>query len=125
MEATNPPTQSARMRLQTLALLIIPVVLLLGVIALFLFTSGAGLNIRPAAPIETMQFERTILQPGEIALHLRNTSPQDVTIAQVVINDAYWPFGITPNATIPRLGNAIVTLSYPWVEGKAYEVTFF
>jgi zinc transporter ZupT len=111
--------------LQTLALLLIPVALLLGVIGLFLATSGAGLNVQPAAPIETVQFERTLLQPGQIAFHLRNTSPQDLTIAQVVINDAYWPFSITPNATIPRLGTAIVTLTYPWVEAEAYEVTLF
>ncbi len=110
---------------RTVALFLVPLVLLAGVIALFLGTNGAGLNVEPAAPIETVQFGRTILRPGQIEVHLRNTSPQEVTIAQVNINDAIWPFEISPSPTIPRLGSAVATLDYPWVEGEAYGLTFF
>jgi len=108
-----------------LALVLLPIVLLTGVIAIFLGTNGAGLNVEPAAPIETVQFGRTILRPGRIQVHMRNTSPQGVTIAQVNINDAIWPFAISPEPTIPRLGSAVATLDYPWVEGEAYRLTFF
>ncbi len=55
-----------------------PVLLLAGVIAAFLFTAGAGLNVEPAAPIEALTFDRTVLRPGEIELHLRNTGPRTV-----------------------------------------------
>ncbi len=102
-----------------------PVLLLAGVIALFVATNGAGLNVKPAAPVETLQFERTILRPGQIEMHVQNTSPQDVTIAQVKINDAIWPFEISPAPTISRLGSAVVTLDYPWVEAQAYELSLF
>ena len=64
-------------------------------------TNGAGLNVAPAAPIETVQFEHTVLHRGKIELHLRNTSPEEITLAQVNINDAIWPFSVTPDATIP------------------------
>ena len=106
-----------------LALLIGPLVLLAGVIALFVFTSGAGLNINPAAPVETVQFGRTVLTPGRIQLSLRNTSPQQISVAQVNVNDAIWPYTISPGREIPRLGNATLTLDYPWVQGEAYEIS--
>jgi zinc transporter ZupT len=103
--------------------LLLPIVLLGGVIALFVYTRGAGLNVTPAAPIETVQFGRTILRPGRIEVHLRNTSPQPITIAQVAINEAMWPFAVSPGPALPRLGTAALTLEYPWVHGEAYEIT--
>ena len=120
--ATATPAPARRSGLNTLALLLIPLLLLAGVIALFVSTSGAGLNVAPAAPIEAVQFGRTVLRPGQIELHLRNTSPDPVTLAQVNINDAIWPYTAAPGRTIPRLGTAVVTLDYPWVEGEAYEI---
>ncbi len=115
----------SRFGARTLALLLLPLVLLVGVIALFVSTNSAGLAITPAAPLETVQFGRTVLRPGHIELSLRNTSPQPITVAQLNINDAIWPFVITPSHTIPRLGHAVVRISYPWVEAEAYEVTLF
>ena len=41
---------------KTLLLFLAPVLLLAGVIAAFVYTRGAGLNITPAAPNETVQF---------------------------------------------------------------------
>jgi ZIP family zinc transporter len=102
---------------------VLPLLLLAGVIALFLYSKGAGLNVTPAAPIETVEFGRTILRPGQIELHLRNTSPEGITISQISVNEAMWPYAITPAANIPRLGRAVVSLKYPWVEGEAYEIT--
>ncbi len=106
-------------------LFVIPVILLAGVIGLYLFTNGAGLNVEPAAPIETMQFERTILRPGEIELHVRNTSPQEIELAQVIINDSVWPFTAAPSKSLPRMGQAIVTLKYPWTQASAYGIALF
>jgi zinc transporter, ZIP family len=122
----SPPSRIPSNRLggNMLVLLLVPIVLLAGVIALFALTDGAGLNVEPAVPIETLQFERTVLKPDEIKLHLRNTSHEDVSIAQVNINDAIWPFTISSNP-IPRLGTAVVTLAYPWVEGEAYAISLF
>jgi ZIP family zinc transporter len=122
--ATTPTSlPAARSGLASAARVLLPLLLLAGVIALFLYSEGAGLNVTPAAPIETVQFGRTILRPGYIELHLRNTSPQSITVAQVSINEAIWPYAISPGPTIPRLGSAAVTLDYPWVQGEAYEIT--
>lgn len=102
-----------------------PILALAVVIALFVWTRGAGLNVTPAVPIETVQFGRTILRPGEIELHFRNTSPQSLAIAQVSINEATWPYSVSPGRTIPRLGSAVLTLPYHWVQSEAYAITIF
>jgi zinc transporter, ZIP family len=116
---------SKKSSLNTLVLFLVPLLLLAGVIVLFVFTRGAGLNVTPAVPIESVQFERTILRSGQIELRLRNTSPQEIRIAQININEATWPYTISPGPKIPRLGTAVILLNYPWVQAEAYEITVF
>jgi len=119
-EATNSSNA-----LKTIGLFLIPILLLVGVIALFVFTSGAGLNVAPAAPIESVQFERTVLKPGVIEIQLQNTSPQEITLAQINVNDSIVPYSVTPGATIPRLGSATITIPYPWVHASPYTIAIF
>lgn len=127
MTPANTANDNARAgdAFRTLALFAIPVLLLFGVIALFWFTSGAGLNVEPAAPIETLQFNRTRLEPGLIRIEVQNTSPGDLTLAQIAINDGFVPFRATPDATLPRLGVATLTIPYPWIEGSSYAIRLF
>ena len=117
-------TKSKSLKPATALLVILPLLVLGGVIALFLRTGG-GLRLSPPAPVEDLKVERTILKPGSIDLLVRNAGPQDVAIAQVVINNAVWPFNISPRVTIPRLSEATVHLDYDWVQGEAYNVTLF
>jgi hypothetical protein len=127
-EVTQPqsaPAPRAPVHAKTVGLAILPIILLAAVIAIFLFTNGAGLNIEPAAPIESLDFEQVILRPGEIELRVRNTSPQEITLSTAVINDAIWPFTAEPSTTLPRFGGATIKMSYRWVEGEAYGIKFF
>ncbi len=100
-----------------------PVLLLAGVIYLF-WQTNAGLDLQTPAPVESLTIERFILTQESITVYLRNTGPQELTIAQVIINDAVWPAQATPSPTIPRLGRATVFLAYRWVEGEAYQIKF-
>lgn len=124
--ATQPqPTEvGKRFTLTTLALLILPLLLLAGVIYLFLSTGG-GLSFRSPVPIEALSIERTVLRHGEIDIHIRNSGPEDITLSQVIINDAIWPFTVEPGTTIPRLGQGVVHLDYMWSEGEAYGIILF
>lgn len=122
---TRPAPQATGRRVGTLALFIIPLILLAGIIAIFVATNGAGLNVEPAAPIEKVQFERTVLRPGVIELHVRNTSPQQITLGQIIINDAFFPFIVSPGPVLPRLGRAVITVHYPWTPAVAYKITVF
>jgi hypothetical protein len=65
---------------------------------------------------------QTLLRPGTIVFQLRNDGAHAVTIAQVSVNEASWPFMARPRMTIAPHGTALVTLRYPWDAGVAYEV---
>jgi hypothetical protein len=75
----------------------------------------------PSGPVEVTQ---TLLRPGTIAFRLRNDDAQAVTIAQIAVNEAFWPFTATPRTTIAPHGTALVTLRYPWDAGVAYATRF-
>jgi zinc transporter ZupT len=119
-QSTSQPTTN-RFTFRTFLLLLIPVVLLAGVIALFL-TTGGGLDLESPAPVENMDVERYHLEPSSIELYVRNTGPEELTIATVIINDSVMPFKVTPETTIPRLGRATIQINYAWTHGEAYGI---
>lgn len=110
--------------LVTAILLVLPLILLGVVIVLFLNTGG-GLQLAAPAPIEALTVERTILKPDTIDIVVRNGSPEEITIAQAIVNEGVRPFTVSPGATIPRLGKATVHIPYGWIEGEAYGLTLF
>lgn len=117
-------TPTTRFTLRTFVLLLVPILLLAGVIVLFLSTGG-GLNLDSAAPVENLDVERYVLKQGSIELQVRNTGPEEITIAQVIVNDAVMPFEVYPDAVVPRLERATITIAYPWSYGEAYGLIIF
>lgn len=109
---------------RTLILLLIPVILLAGVIALFLYTGG-GLGLEAPVPVENLAVEKYVLERNEIYLHVRNTGPEELTVASVIVNEAIMPFTVTPSPTIPRLGRAVIHVNYAWSYAEAYGITIF
>ena len=124
MTQSTPQPTTNRFTLRTLGLLLIPIILLAGVIALFLSTGG-GLDLKSAAPVENLDVERYVLEPNIVHLYVRNTGPEELTVATVIINEAIMPFTVTPSATIPRLGRAEIHVNYAWTQGEAYGITVF
>lgn len=108
----------------TAALLILPLILLAGVIVLFL-TTGGGLDLKAPVPVEALTLERVVLRPGEIEIAVRNSGPEAVQIAQVIINDSIWPFTLSTGGAIPRLQTGVIRLDYAWSHGEAYAVRLF
>jgi len=98
-----------------------PLLLVAGAVALFAGLDAPGLGDRVGPPVEELAIERTVLEPGTIELTLRNDGPDPVTVAQVVVNDAFAQF---QGATEPigRLRTATLRVEQPWVEGESYEV---
>ena len=120
MEAGAPRAPRRPNGLPVWALGVAPLILLAAA-AIALFTFGdAGLGDRNGVPVEELVVERTVLNPGEIGLTVRNDGPDPVAIEQVSVNDAYRPF--TGAGEVGRLGSRTLTIPYPWVEGEAYEV---
>ncbi|MBI2192849.1 MAG: metal transporter [Planctomycetes bacterium] len=97
----------------------------LGVMVWFILARGASLSPVQAPPIEELTFERVVFRtnPSEIIATVRNTGPLPLTVGQVEISEAIWDYSITPSPTIPRLGRAVVSVAYPWVEGEPHGVT--
>src|SRR5215208_5296416 len=124
MTESTPQSTPRRFSLQTLVLLLIPIILLIGVIVLFLSTGG-GLDLEAPVPVENLTIERYHLERNMIELHVQNTGPEDLTIASVIINEAVMPFTVTPSQTIPRLGRANIHVNYAWSYGEAYGITVF
>jgi len=102
------------------ALGLIPLALIAAAIGAFALLGGPGLGERSGPPVEEVAVERTVLRPGEIELTLRNDGPDPVEVAQVAVNDAYAPFA--GEREIDRLGSTTLRVSYPWIEGEAYEI---
>ena len=119
-QATSQPA-TKRFTIRTFVLLLIPIILLAGVIALFLSTGG-GLRLESPAPVESLHIENYVLKRNNIDLLVRNTGPEDLTIASVIINDAVMPFTVDPSPVIPRLGNARIHINYAWKSDRSHVV---
>jgi zinc transporter ZupT len=109
--------------LQRIVWAVLPLVLLAGVIALFL-AGGAGLPSQEGLPpIEELTVQRVLLPaPNEVTIEVINSGPDPVTIAQVLVDDAYWTFSIAPGPELARLASATIKIPYPWVEGEAHTI---
>ena len=75
-----------------------------------------------APPVETLTFERTILDGDGIHLLVRAGGSEPMTIAQVQVDDAYWLFTQEPPGAIARGATAWINVPYPWVLGEAHMV---
>lgn len=119
--ATEHPA-GARRDLRWIGLGLLPLILLAGVLALIVATD-AGLGERRTPPIETLSVQRiTLPAPDEIELSVVNDGPDAITIAQVMVDDAYWQFALDGSNTLGRLDSTTIRIPYPWVEGEAHAI---
>jgi zinc transporter, ZIP family len=100
-------------------------VLLLAILLTFLLSAGPiGVFRTNVAPLEDLQLERIELRsPEQVSFSLVNGGPEPVTVSQVLVDEAYQPFTISPGTRIPRLGKAEISVPYAWVEGEPLEVS--
>ena len=85
--------------------------------------TDAGLGDRTVPPIETLSVQRVLLPaPNLIELDVVNGGPDPITIAQVLVDEAYWQFSMEPAGTLDRLQSAKVSIPYPWVEGESHSI---
>ncbi|MBK8024208.1 MAG: metal transporter [Chloroflexi bacterium] len=104
------------------ALALVPLILL-GVILAWIVVSGGGLTELAGPPVEHVAVQRiTLPEPGIIQLEVVNDGPGEVTIPQVLIDDAYFTFDADPSTTIPRLGRSTFTIPYPWVAEETHAI---
>ena len=105
------------------ALAFVPLVLLVGLLAVIVWSRPAdqvrGNNV---PPVERLTFQRVTLEPGAIVATVLNDGPDDLTIAQIQVDDAFWTFTADRGQELRHLGRTTLTIPYPWVEGDAHVV---
>lgn len=97
---------------------------LLGLLALALVASDPARWLSsPAPPFEEIVIERVILEPGHIEMRVRNVGASETTIAQVLVDDAFWTFESEHPGPLARFARDSVSLAYPWVETEPITLT--
>ena len=120
--ATPAGNEVSRLSGAAWALALVPLILL-GLVLSYLVATGGGLTALSGPPVEKITFQRvTLPQPGIIHVEVVNDGPQQITIPQVLVDDAYFMFTAEPSNTIPRLGRAVFTVNYPWVAQESHTV---
>lgn len=101
-------------------IVILPLILLGLVIAAFALTSPLA-GVQSGEPLPDVTITHTTL-PSEdtLVLHVTNNGPEEVTISQVLINDAYWNFeveGAGGDRTLAPMESARIVVPYHWQPG--------
>lgn len=105
------------------ALALIPLILIGGLTALLLTIGPRGIFPGHFPAVEKLTVGKVTLHPNSIEAVVTNGGPSSVTVAQVLVDEAYWAYTIRPSKVIPRLRSAVVTIPYPWVEGEPVEIS--
>lgn len=101
---------------------LIPVLAIGLMLVLFAYGNPLSLFTANLPPIENLNLERIRVVEDGFEVTLVNGGPDPVTIAQVLVDDAYWNYQISPSPTLPRLGRAKVDIPYPWVENEPHAI---
>ena len=121
-DGTAHSARTGRMALAAKGLL--PLLLLAGLLAVFLRFGPVGVFRAAFPPIEELTFGRIAFpQPGLIRVHMVNGGPEPVTVAQVMLDDAYWEHTVVPDREVGRLDDIMIEIPYPWVDGDPLIVT--
>jgi zinc transporter ZupT len=103
---------------------LLPLLLLVGVVAVFAASGTTLLDLVGRAPPPADQFDirRVEFKPGEIRIRVTNPQRQELTIATVTVDDAIVPYTVDGSATLGRLRSSTIVVPFQWVEDDPYSV---
>lgn len=101
----------------------LPVLALVITLALFVFMDPTAVFQRGLPPVEDLSITRLQVVEEGFRVQVYNDGPDPVTIAQVLVDDAYWQFTVNLDGTVPPLGRREVFIPYPWVRYEAHQIT--
>jgi zinc transporter ZupT len=103
---------------------VVPVVLLAIAVGIVVQSGSSlaelvGTNPPPA---DEFDIRRVEFEPGEIRILVRNPQQDDLTIANVNVDDAIVPFTVDGPTTLGRLRSSTIVVPFEWVEGDPITV---
>jgi ZIP family zinc transporter len=102
---------------------LLPLVLLAALLGVIVWSGPAdAVRGENYPPIERLTFQRVTLEPGAIVATVLNDGPDEVTLAQVQVDEAFWTFTTDNGQTLRHLARTTLRIPYPWVEGEAHVV---
>lgn len=128
MNGSNPPKPAGTASLETgrsraaLVWLLLPLAVLGLAIAWLIAADPLRSFDNGAPPVENLTFERTVLSSDGIDVLVRAGGSEPMTIAQVLVDDAYWQFTQEPSGPLARGETTWINMPYPWVQGEAHVV---
>ena len=73
-------------------------------------------SARTRRPRTSSTFAASSSRPGEIRITVRNPQPDELTIANVNVDDAIVPYTVDGPTTLGRLRSSTIVVPYEWVE---------
>lgn len=109
--------------MRRLLLALLPLALLAALLTVII-RSGPAESVRGVdyPPVERLTFQRVTLEPGFIVANVLNDGPDEVAIAQVQVDDAFWTFTADNGVALGHLGRTTLRIPYPWVSGEVHVV---
>jgi zinc transporter, ZIP family len=103
---------------------LVPLLLLVGVVSLFGAAGGSVVDLLGGGPPQADEFDirRVEFKPGRIEIRVTNPQQDDLTIAQVTVDDAIVPFRLDGPQTLDRLRSSTILVDYDWIEDEPIAV---
>lgn len=122
--ATDAPAAAPASNTATTWVLALVPLVLLGALVAWIVQSGPADAVRGEAypPVEKLTFQRVTLSDAGITVDVLNDGPDPSTIAQVIVDDAFWTFTAEGPTTLSHLGRTRLRIPYPWVHGETHVV---
>ena len=118
----NSAIPTSRPRFPTWLSLLLPILLLAGLVAWFLTNNPIQVSNTELPPVENLSFQNIRVTPTGFEVRVTNAGPDPIEISQVLVDEAYWQYSISPGRTLERFESATLTIEYPWVETEPNEI---
>jgi zinc transporter, ZIP family len=102
----------------------VPLLALVAIVAAFTAAGSSVIDLlgRTAPPLDEFDIRRVELRPGEVKIRVTNPQRDELTVAQVTVDDALVPFSVEGDATLGRLRSATLVVPYDWVHDEPLTV---
>ena len=122
MEAGSAAPERGRLNWRLWA--VVPVLLLALAVGVVVSAGSSLVDLVGSNPPPADKFDvrRIEFQPGEIRILVRNPQRDDLTIANVNVDDAIVPYSVDGPTTLGRLRSSMIVVPFQWVDGDPITV---